>query len=68
MFGIYAPVILEPYVPDLSKAIVLGCLFDREINCRSASSAAFQECGEGKELITPNILFNFDSCWLLHIR
>ena len=40
----YAPTILESYVPDLSKAIVLGCLFDREINCRRASSAAFQEC------------------------
>ncbi len=40
----YAPNILEPYVPILSRAIVLGCLFDREINCRRASSAAFQEC------------------------
>jgi len=40
----YAPAILEPYVPDLSKAIVLACVFDREINCRRAASAAFQEC------------------------
>ena len=40
----YAPAILEPYVPELSKAIVLACVFDREINCRRAASAAFQEC------------------------
>ena len=40
----FAPDILSPYVPVLSKAIVIGCLFDREINCRRASSAAFQEC------------------------
>lgn len=40
----YAPVILESYVPELSKAIVLASVFDREINCRRAASAAFQEC------------------------
>ena len=40
----YAPVILEPYVPELSKAIVLTSVFDREINCRRSASAAFQEC------------------------
>lgn len=39
----YAPDILKPFVPDLSKAIVLASLFDREINCRRAASAAFQE-------------------------
>jgi len=40
----YAPSILKPYVPELSRSIVLAFLFDREVNCRRAASAAFQEC------------------------
>ncbi len=40
----YAPSILRPYVVELSKAIVIASLFDREINCRRAASASFQEC------------------------
>jgi len=40
----YAPNVLKPYVPELSKAIVVASLFDREINCRRAASASFQEC------------------------
>ena len=40
----YAPSILRDYVNELSREIVLTCLFDREVNCRRAASAAFQEC------------------------
>ena len=40
----YAPSVLKPYVRDLSKAIVIASVFDREINCRRAASASFQEC------------------------
>jgi len=40
----YAPSVLKPHIPHLSKSIVLASLFDREINCRRAASAAFQEC------------------------
>ncbi len=40
----YAPSVLKPYVSDLSKCIVVASLFDREINCRRAASASFQEC------------------------
>jgi len=40
----YAPSILKPYVKELSQSIVLASLFDREINCRRAASASFQEC------------------------
>jgi len=40
----YAPSILSQYVPELGKIIVLTSLFDREINCRRAASACFQEC------------------------
>jgi tubulin-specific chaperone D len=40
----YSPSILKPFVLDLSKAIVIASLFDREINCRRAASASFQEC------------------------
>jgi len=40
----FEPSVLKPYVPDLSLSMVVTCLFDREINCRRAASAAFQEC------------------------
>jgi tubulin-specific chaperone D len=39
----YDPVILEPYVKRMSEALVVASLLDREINCRRAASAAFQE-------------------------
>jgi uncharacterized membrane protein len=39
----YAPSVLKPYVPELSQSIVVAALFDREVNCRRAASAAFQE-------------------------
>ena len=38
----YAPTVLKPHVRELSVALVLTCLFDREVNCRRAASAAFQ--------------------------
>ena len=40
----YSPQILQPHVYQLGKSIVLATLFDREVNCRRAASAAFQEC------------------------
>jgi hypothetical protein len=39
----YSPAVLRPYLAELSESIVLTSLFDRQVNCRRAASAAFQE-------------------------
>ena len=39
----YSPVVMKPYVQALSSSMLITALFDREINCRRAASAAFQE-------------------------
>jgi hypothetical protein len=39
----YSPAMLKPFVPQLSESVILAFLFDREVNCRRAASAAFQE-------------------------
>ena len=39
----YAPGILKPFVSQLCQSVVTTFLFDREVNCRRAASAAFQE-------------------------
>lgn len=35
---------MKPHVETLSKILIIESLFDREINCRRAASATFQEC------------------------
>jgi hypothetical protein len=39
----YSPEVMRPYVSSLSEAMLLTAVYDREINCRRAASAAFQE-------------------------
>jgi tubulin-specific chaperone D len=39
----YAPEVLAPHVPELANSLVVISVFDREVNVRRASSAAFQE-------------------------
>ena len=39
----YAPEVMRPYVLRLSQGMLVTTVFDREINCRRAASAAFQE-------------------------
>lgn len=39
----YDTKVLKPYVTDIAGALVVVTVFDREINCRRAASAAFQE-------------------------
>jgi hypothetical protein len=39
----YAPDVLKPHVLELSRGMLITALFDREVNCRRAASAAFQE-------------------------
>mmetsp|Transcript_15457 Transcript_15457/g.50826 ORF Transcript_15457/g.50826 Transcript_15457/m.50826 type:complete len:1003 (+) Transcript_15457:313-3321(+) len=40
----YAPDIMEEHAKALSPALLVAAVFDREVNCRRAASAAFQEC------------------------
>uniref|UniRef100_A0A8C3T034 Tubulin-specific chaperone D n=1 Tax=Chelydra serpentina TaxID=8475 RepID=A0A8C3T034_CHESE len=39
----YDPLELKPFVNQISSALVIAAVFDRDINCRRAASAAFQE-------------------------
>ncbi|KAJ6660421.1 hypothetical protein lerEdw1_017845, partial [Lerista edwardsae] len=39
----YEPLELRPFVNQISSALVIAAIFDRDINCRRAASAAFQE-------------------------
>ncbi|XP_022110714.1 tubulin-specific chaperone D-like isoform X2 [Acanthaster planci] len=39
----YDPQDIKPYINKLASALVITTVFDREVNCRRAASAAFQE-------------------------
>ena len=39
----YSPNMLKPFIPQLGESVVVAFLFDREVNCRRAANAAFQE-------------------------
>uniref|UniRef100_A0A3Q3G3V6 Tubulin-specific chaperone D n=1 Tax=Labrus bergylta TaxID=56723 RepID=A0A3Q3G3V6_9LABR len=39
----YEPKELEPFVTQISSALLIANVFDRNVNCRRAASAAFQE-------------------------
>ncbi|XP_006886364.1 PREDICTED: tubulin-specific chaperone D [Elephantulus edwardii] len=39
----YEPAELRPFVAEISSALVIATVFDRDVNCRRAASAAFQE-------------------------
>jgi hypothetical protein len=39
----YSAEIMKPFVSQLGQSVVVTFLFDREVNCRRAASAAFQE-------------------------
>ncbi|XP_011371946.1 tubulin-specific chaperone D isoform X1 [Pteropus vampyrus] len=39
----YEPQELQPFVADIASALVIVTVFDRNVNCRRAASAAFQE-------------------------
>ena len=38
----YDPIVLKPYVNSIASALITVTIFDREVNCRRAASAAFQ--------------------------
>ncbi|NXD41875.1 TBCD protein, partial [Copsychus sechellarum] len=39
----YEPAELTPFISHISSALVIAAVFDRDVNCRRAASAAFQE-------------------------
>ncbi|NXS30951.1 TBCD protein, partial [Pomatostomus ruficeps] len=39
----YEPAELIPFIRHISSALVIAAVFDRDVNCRRAASAAFQE-------------------------
>ncbi|KFZ63595.1 Tubulin-specific chaperone D, partial [Podiceps cristatus] len=39
----YDPAELIPFINQISSALVIAAVFDRDVNCRRAASAAFQE-------------------------
>ncbi|KAL9537255.1 hypothetical protein MBANPS3_011942 [Mucor bainieri] len=49
----YAPDIIQPFVAEIAQNLVVVSVFDREINVRRASSAAFQE-NVGRQGIFPH--------------
>jgi hypothetical protein len=39
----YAPEVLQPFIAQLAPQLLAVAVFDREVNCRRAAAAAFQE-------------------------
>ncbi|XP_040845817.1 tubulin-specific chaperone D isoform X3 [Ochotona curzoniae] len=71
----YEPQELKPFVTAISSALVIAAVFDRNINCRRAASAAFQEnvgrqgtFPHGIEILTTADYFavgNISNCFLV---
>ncbi|XP_078140613.1 tubulin-specific chaperone D [Centroberyx gerrardi] len=70
----YEPTELEPFVTQIASALLITAVFDRNVNCRRAASAAFQEnvgrqgtFPHGIDIVTAADYFavgNLNNCYL----
>jgi hypothetical protein len=56
----YSPAVLKPFVAQICESVILAFLYDREVNCRRAASAAFQEL-VGRQGATVSIFYSSGS-------
>ena len=57
----YEPNVLKPWVPQIANALVVVTVFDREVNCRRAASAAFQ-VNNFEKILSYGARIRFISC------
>ena len=63
----YAPEVIRPHVRTIAGALLVTTVFDREVNCRRAASAAFQVSGENDLVDCIHVIYR-DSAFKIFVR